>query len=100
MMELNFSDTSLMVLQNCKSGCGQQKFRLICTLNICPPPPTSEPLPTPMANELREKGMGKRKNKADSLSVEDEEALWKSGTLGTTNPLISEGHHSSQAVYI
>ena len=38
------------------------------------------------AIELREGGMGKRKNKADSLSDEDEDALWDAGALGSENP--------------
>ena len=45
------------------------------------------------AIELREGGMGKRKNKADSLSDEDEEALWSSGTLGDDNPYCFEPYH-------
>ena len=39
------------------------------------------------AIELCERGMGKRKNKADPLTEEDEEALWESGALGGENPL-------------
>ena len=38
------------------------------------------------AIELREKGMGKRKNKADALSDEEEEKLWDTGVLGGKNP--------------
>ena len=30
--------------------------------------------------------MGKRKNKADPLTEEDEKALWESGVLGGDNP--------------
>ena len=30
--------------------------------------------------------MGKRKNKVDPLTEEDEEALWESGALGGDNP--------------
>ena len=40
------------------------------------------------AIELREGGTGKRKNKADTLSDEDEEDLWSSGTLGDDNPSV------------
>ena len=40
------------------------------------------------AIELREGGMGKRKNKADSLSNEDEEALWDAGALGFGSPSV------------
>ena len=34
------------------------------------------------AIELREAGLGKRKNKADALTEEDEETLWRTGVLG------------------
>ena len=37
------------------------------------------------AMELRKAGLGKRKNRADALT-EDEEALWNSGTLGGERP--------------
>ena len=36
------------------------------------------------ANSLREKGKGKMKRKADSIS--DEEAMWESGVLGHSSP--------------
>jgi len=39
------------------------------------------------AIELREQGKGKRKNKADPLTEEEEELLWKKGVLGDTNPV-------------
>ena len=35
----------------------------------------------------REKGMGKRKNKADTLNDEEEEKLWDTGVLGGKNPM-------------
>ena len=35
---------------------------------------------------LRESQKGKRKRKADHLIGDEEEALWKSGVLGHTNP--------------
>lgn len=38
------------------------------------------------AIELREAGLGKRKNRADALTEDDEEALWNSGTLGGESP--------------
>ena len=38
------------------------------------------------AIELRERGMGKRKDRADPLTQEDEEALWENGALGGDNP--------------
>ena len=38
------------------------------------------------AIELRESGRGKRKNKADPVTAEEEELLWASGALGCDNP--------------
>ena len=38
------------------------------------------------AIELREKGMGKRKNKSDPLTSDEEEQLWKLKVLGSNNP--------------
>ena len=38
------------------------------------------------AIELREKGMGKRKNKSDPLTFDEEEQLWKLKVLGSNNP--------------
>jgi len=38
------------------------------------------------AIELREAGLGKRKNKADALTEEDEEKLWSTGVLGGESP--------------
>lgn len=38
------------------------------------------------AIELREKGMGKRKNKSDPLTSNEEEQLWKLKVLGANNP--------------
>ena len=38
------------------------------------------------AIELRKKGMGKKTNKADALSDEEEEKLWDTGILGGKNP--------------
>ena len=38
------------------------------------------------AIELREMGMGKRKNKADVLTEEEEEIMWSKGVLGDGNP--------------
>ena len=38
------------------------------------------------ANDLQEKGKGKRPMKADPLTDEDEECLWSSGVLGSDNP--------------
>ena len=38
------------------------------------------------AIELREAGLGKRKNKADALTEEDEETLWSTGVSGGENP--------------
>ena len=37
------------------------------------------------AIELRESGRGKRKNKADALTAEEEELLWESGALSCNN---------------
>lgn len=39
-----------------------------------------------MAIELRESGKGKRKNKADPLTLEEEELLWCSDALGVQSP--------------
>ena len=40
------------------------------------------------AISLREKGMGKRKNRSDPLTAEEEEQLWEKGILGcATQPL-------------
>ena len=36
--------------------------------------------------ELREARLGKRKNRADALTEDKEEALWNSGTLGGERP--------------
>ena len=36
--------------------------------------------------KLREKGMGKRKNKSDPLTSDEEEQLWKLKVLGSNNP--------------
>lgn len=38
------------------------------------------------AIELRENGKGKRMNRADSLSEQEEEQLWQTGVLGSNNP--------------
>ena len=38
------------------------------------------------AIELREKGMGKRKNKSDPLTYDEEELLWRLKVLGSNNP--------------
>ena len=38
------------------------------------------------AIELREQGMGKRKNKADAVTDEEEALMWKSGILGDRTP--------------
>ena len=38
------------------------------------------------AIELRESRRGKRKNKADPVTAEEEELLWESGALGCNNP--------------
>lgn len=38
------------------------------------------------ARMLREQGMGKRPNKAESLTAEEEEILWNCGQLGCQNP--------------
>ena len=38
------------------------------------------------AIELREKGMGKRKNKADELTTDEEEQLWQLKVLGDDSP--------------
>ena len=38
------------------------------------------------AIELREKGMGKFKNKSDALTSDEEEQLWKLKLLGSNNP--------------
>ena len=38
------------------------------------------------AISLREQGKGKMKRKADSISDEDEEAMWESGVLGHSSP--------------
>ena len=38
------------------------------------------------AIELREKGMGKRKNKSDPLTYDEEEQLWRLKVLGSNNP--------------
>ena len=38
------------------------------------------------AIELREKGMGKRKNKSDALTIDEEEQLWQLKVLGENNP--------------
>ena len=38
------------------------------------------------AISLREKGMGKRKNRSDALTLEEEKQLWEKGVLGCTNP--------------
>ena len=35
---------------------------------------------------LRERGMGKCKNRSDAPTKEEENQLWKSGVLGSTNP--------------
>ena len=37
------------------------------------------------AIELRESGRGKRKNKVDPVTAEEEELLWESGALGCDN---------------
>ncbi len=39
------------------------------------------------AIELREQGKGKRKNKADPLSDEEEKLMWEKGVLGDSNPV-------------
>ena len=39
------------------------------------------------AIELREKGKGKRRNKADAVSESEEKLLWDSGVLGKDNPV-------------
>ena len=39
------------------------------------------------AIELRERGFGKRKNKSDALTAEEEEELWQKGVLGSHNPV-------------
>jgi len=39
------------------------------------------------AIELREHGKGKRKNRADPLTEEEEELLWEKGVLGDANPV-------------
>ena len=38
------------------------------------------------AIELHEAGLGKRKNKADALTEEDEEMLWSTGVSGGESP--------------
>ena len=38
------------------------------------------------AIELCESGRGKRKNKADPVTAEEEDLLWESGALGFDNP--------------
>ena len=38
------------------------------------------------AIELREQGKGKRKNKADAVTDEEEELMWKKGILGDKSP--------------
>ena len=38
------------------------------------------------AIELRENALGKRKNRADILSEQQEEQLWQRGVLGSANP--------------
>ena len=38
------------------------------------------------ARKLREQGMGKRPNKAKSLTKEEEEILWQNGQLGNQTP--------------
>ena len=38
------------------------------------------------AIELCEAGLGKRKNKADALTEEDEETLWSTGVSGGESP--------------
>ena len=38
------------------------------------------------AIELREQGKGKRKNKADAVTYEEEELMWKNGILGDKSP--------------
>ena len=38
------------------------------------------------AIELREKGMGKHKNKSDALTTDEEEQLWQLKVLGEDNP--------------
>ena len=38
------------------------------------------------ARQLRQSGMGKRPNKARSLTEEEEEVLWKAGKFGATTP--------------
>ena len=38
------------------------------------------------AIELKEKGMGKRKNKSDPLTSDEEEQLWRLKLLGSNNP--------------
>ena len=39
------------------------------------------------AIEFRERGFGKRKNKSDALTAEEEEELWQKGVLGRHNPV-------------
>lgn len=39
------------------------------------------------AIELHEKGKGKRPMKADPINAAEEEILWKSGVLGSENPV-------------
>ena len=38
------------------------------------------------AIELHEAGLGKRQNRADALTEDDEKALWNSGILGGESP--------------
>ena len=38
------------------------------------------------AIELRQKGMGKRKNKSNPLTYDEEEQLWRLKVLGSNNP--------------
>ena len=38
------------------------------------------------AIELREQGKGKRKNKVDIVTEEEEEIMWSKGVLGDTSP--------------
>jgi len=39
------------------------------------------------AIELREHGFGKKKNKSDALTAEEEEQLWQKDVLGSHDPI-------------
>ena len=50
------------------------------------------------AKIIRQGGKGKTPNAADSISPEEEDALWSSGNLGTSSPPPYGGHSISNSV--